>query len=177
MVSSITYYDDFYASSSWARSVDTIACVRRSRFAPNPPANSLGWCAAHLRLSSGSSDGAPRIFGSRSFRMIGKLLLPAAMAEQRAAANKYTDNEAPAKQTATHMQGRPPRRLPKRLPRQPQPHRTWNPGLQGKLPDSTRRRRRRSQTKHHRLSKWHGGGQHGRPLKKPRQQLAQGGTR
>ena len=46
------------------------------------PANSRGWCAAHLRLSRRSSDGAPRIFCF----VIGKLLLPAAMAEPRAAA-------------------------------------------------------------------------------------------
>jgi len=36
MASSITHNNDFYASSSRARSVDTIAGARRSRFAPNP---------------------------------------------------------------------------------------------------------------------------------------------
>ena len=67
------------------------------------PANSRGWCAAHLRLSRRSSDGAPRIFCF----VIGKLLLPAAMAEPRAAAQK-ADKEAPAKKHSTNMQGRPP---------------------------------------------------------------------
>ncbi len=61
---------------------------------PPPHANSLGWCAAHLRLSSGSSDGAPRIVGSRSFRMTGKSHLPTA--ERKATVNQKTDNEAPA---------------------------------------------------------------------------------
>ena len=78
--------------------------------------------------------------------MIGKLLLPAAVAERMATAQKQnTNNNAPSK-TSTRMLGRPPQHLPKRLPRQSQPHRTWNPGLPGKQSDSTRRRRRRSQT-------------------------------
>ena len=65
------------------------------------PANSRGWCAAHLRLSRRSSDGAPRIVCF----VIGKLLLPAAMAEPRAAAQK-TDKEAPAKQNINKYAGK-----------------------------------------------------------------------
>ena len=106
MVSSITYYDDCNASSSWARSDDTIACVHRNQAAPNhpPPANSLGWCAAHLRLSSGSSDGAPHIFGPRSFRMIGKLLLPAA--ERKAAATLAEAVAPEVAPVASHVEPR-----------------------------------------------------------------------
>ena len=177
MASTITHYDDFYASSSWARSVDTISCVRRSQYAPNPPANSLGWCAAYLRLSSGSSDGAPHIFGSRSFRMMGKLLLPTT--ERKAAAKKIqqqsTNDKAPANKTTKRMPERPPQHLPKRLPLQPpQLHRTWQPRLPRKQSDSTRGRRRRAQQQNISCKRSHCGGQHGRPLKKPQQQLALG---
>jgi hypothetical protein len=71
--------------------------VLRSRFAPNPLANSLGSCAAHLRISSGSSEGAPHIFGSRAFWMVGKSHLP--VAERKASVKKQTTQRPP---TRTH---------------------------------------------------------------------------
>ena len=97
MASSITHNNDFYASSSRARSVDIAAAGLLQT-----PGNNHGWCAAHLRLSRRSSDGAPRIFCF----VIGKLLLPAAMAEPRAAANKKTDKEAPAQQNSKNNAGK-----------------------------------------------------------------------
>ena len=90
---------------------------------------------------------------------------------------KKANHEAPAKNKSKRMPGRPPQQhLPKRLSLLlPQPHRAWDVR---RLSDSTRKRRRRSQNKgprKSRPSKSHGGGQHGRPQKKPLQQLAQRG--
>jgi hypothetical protein len=68
MVSSITYYEDVYTSSSWARSVNTIACARRNQFAPNPLRTTLG--------------GAPHTFGSRpDIRMALRVSLARARSE------------------------------------------------------------------------------------------------
>ena len=146
MVSSINYdYDDRGASSELRGLVrSTRSPCSPQPFCTEPPCEQpwvvrrtpsdlfriFGRCSAYLWLAR-VPDGW-------------KVTPPSGRAE--GFRKKKQTTKRPPKETTKRMPGRPPQHLPKRLSqRSPQPHRAWNVR---RLSDSTRRRRRRSQTKY-----------------------------
>jgi len=98
------------------------------------------------------------------------------MAEPRAAAQK-TDKEAPAKQNSKKYAGKASTMLAEAVAAAVPAASHMEPrAAQKAVRLNAKTKAEVAERNQNQLSKWHGGGQHGRPHTKPQLQLAQGRT-